>query len=60
MVRNLKFSKHRIMKFIKEIQVGEAVDFSEFSKLGGTSQQITAFLRTSESLLYENTKWRRI
>jgi hypothetical protein len=48
------------MKFIKEIQIGEAVDFSEFSKLGGTSQQITAFLRTSESLFYENTKWRRI
>jgi len=60
MVRHLRFSKQRIIKFIKEMQVGEAVELSEFSKLGGNPQQMTAFLQRSELLIYENLKWRRI
>lgn len=61
-VRHLHFSEVRLTRFIEGIPIEQALDFGSFLKLGGSRNQITAFLKNSEKLEYDPKlkKWRRI
>lgn len=61
MVRHIRFSQSRLLKFIDQIQDGEAVEFGVFLRLGGSKNQIVSFLKNCEKLEYEqNSRWRKI
>jgi len=60
MVRHLRFSSLRVIKFIDNLPNEKSVDFGDFLKLGGSRNQIVAFLKNYDSIEREdNSKWKK-
>ena len=64
MVKNIGFSKKRLLKYITNLNVNSDTGFGTFLKMGGSRGQVLAVLKQSEDLQYihEGRKkvWRKI
>lgn len=64
MVKNIRFSKKRVLKFISNLTKNSDTEFGTFLKLGGSKGQVLGVLKQSENLKYckEGRKkvWRKL
>jgi len=60
MVKNIRFSKKRLLKFISDIPEKKETEFGVFLKLGGSKGQVLGLLKQSETLEYVNEGRKKI